>query len=740
MTLQKKILRSVRKNLSFYITGTVLTALTIMLWVGAFAVSDTMTETYTKFFAEENAEDGQFTVSEELSNEDITETEQKFGIQIEKQTYLNIGGDDGTKLRMLSDGEKINRTKVLSGRGLQSDGDVLISYNYAKAHSIKEGDTVTLGGKEYTVCGLCVRPDYAMMYAEFADSFPDSESFGLAVVTKKAIDSTEGISSYYSVKYDNSSNESSARGYLYDKYGLLEYIPQSANPRMGTVLSDAKDLKAEFSVYSPIIMLVVIAVIAMVLRRTVKRESKTIGVLISLGYNKQELVRHYMFYALIPAVLGDIMGLICCVPFSRLFGVYLMSFAEHIDYGIKMPWGIVVMALLIPLAVYSLTAFMVLSGSLNSDAVTLLKGIKSGRISHVLKNSNINFKWLYNIRIVLANVSRSLTLLVGIAAATMAVVLSGVYQDAYDDMLENKVPMAMMGGKYEYGFTEFQQDNNYGGNAVIDVSFGVKGTDSMFNLVGIDEGCELFDPKTLSGKPFIYGGYYMTSSAARIFGVNAGDSFTFYNIVSMKSTTVHIDDILDNDVLPLIITSKANEAEILGRQPNEFNVIISGTPLDIPQELLNKSASLEDYRRSTENALKTAEIVLNIVKVIGALICVLVVMMLAGMIVEENRRNISMLEVLGYRKAEIRSMILSSNHLIVPFGLLLGTPLGVALSAMIAENNAKASGIMMSIALSAKTFFISLIFVAVAYIVSLLLAGRKLKNVDMVECLKESRE
>ena len=85
-------------------------------------------------------------------------------------------------------------------------------------------------------------------------------------------------------------------------------------------------------------------------------------------------------------------------------------------------------------------------------------------------------------------------------------------------------------------------------------------------------------------------------------------------------------------------------------------------------------------------------------------------------------------------------MILSSNHIIVPFGFLLGTPLGVALSAMIAESNAKASGIMMSIGLSAGTFFLSLIFVAAAYILSLLISGRKLKTVDMVECLKESRE
>ena len=47
MTLQKKILRGLKKNLSFYITGSILTALCIMLWVSAFSVSRTVSGTYT---------------------------------------------------------------------------------------------------------------------------------------------------------------------------------------------------------------------------------------------------------------------------------------------------------------------------------------------------------------------------------------------------------------------------------------------------------------------------------------------------------------------------------------------------------------------------------------------------------------------------------------------------------------------------------------------------------------------
>ena len=80
MTLQKKILRGLRKNLSFYLTGSLLTALCIMLWVGAFSVSRTVSGTYTRLFEESDLEDGQFTVSSPISDQDLTALESEFNV------------------------------------------------------------------------------------------------------------------------------------------------------------------------------------------------------------------------------------------------------------------------------------------------------------------------------------------------------------------------------------------------------------------------------------------------------------------------------------------------------------------------------------------------------------------------------------------------------------------------------------------------------------------------------------
>lgn len=739
MTLQKKILRSLKKNLSFYITGSILTAVCIMLWVGAFSVSRTISGTYTGLFEKNDLEDGQFTVSSPISDQDINELESEFSVALERQCFQNISYN-GTTIRLFQDLQKLDKAVILEGSPLRNDSDVLLTYNYAEAQGLSIGDNITLAGRDFTICGLCIRPDYSAMYANMEDSFPNSTDFGIALITENAMGFIGEYSSYYSVKYLDPAQEADFRAAVYSRYGTLEYIGKSANPRTGGLLSQAADLESEFSVYSPIIMLVVVVVIAMVLGRTVRRESRTIGTLMALGYRRKELMRHYLWYALIPAIFGDILGLALCYPFAKLFNLYMFSFAEHIEYQVQIPVGILIIALIIPPISYGVSAMLVLRRALGQDIVPLLKGSRKGKTARLLSRSSLPFPLLYGIRSLCGNISRSLTMIVGIAVASMAIILGGVYQDAYDDMLDNKVPMAMMGGQYEYGFTDFQSENTYGGYAIMDVSFGVDGTDSMFNLVGYDEGCSLLAAETCSGEPMNYGGFYMTSSAARILGVQSGDEFTFYDLISMKHTTVTISDIVENDVLSLIITSKSNEAQILGRNANEFNVIISEEPLDIPPELLKKSASLEDYRRNTESALNTARVVLSIVKVIGALICILVVILLSGMLFEENRRSISTLEVLGYRGQEIRRLILSPNHLLVPIGFVLGIPLGLALADMIAQANAASGGILMSITLTGKTLLISAVFIALAYVLSLALSARKLKKVDMVECLKEERE
>ena len=739
MTLQKKIARSVEKNLSFYLTGSILTAITIMLLVGAFAVSHSIYECFTPYFDETRVEDASFVTMTEIPEEEREALEKAYDVTLERQQYTDLDYD-GTRLRLFAATEKLDLYTVSEGRKIEAADDIVVTYRYAKANHIAVGDTLHLAGRDFQVCGLGMKPDYAIMLYDLSESAADKEGFGIGIIGKDAMESLGGTV-FYSVRYKDQSLEKDFRKTVYEKYQTIEYLERSANSRISLMYREADDLSAEFSLYCPIIMIVVIAVIATVLARTVRREGKTIGTLMALGYRKSELIRHYMAYGMIPAVAGDILGVLFCIPFSRMFCGFFFGDAEYIAYEVKIPWGLLAVALLLPLVVYGLVSYLVLCGVLKVEIIPLLKGIHQEKTSRILNGSQAKLGVIYNIRTVCVNRFRSITLVIGIAVATLCIVLGGAFQDAYADLLENKVPYAMLGGQYEYGFNTYQSDGNpYGGDAVFDVSFGAKADDSRFNLIGFDDENQFADLCSEDGEPLSGKKYYMTSAAAARYGIAAGDTFCFYNTVTLEETEVVIDGIVKNDILSLVLTGKENAAAILERPADEYNVIISREKLAIPGELLKKSSSLQDYRDMVEHLSSTAGIVLKLLKVLGVCICILIVVMICGMITEESSRNISMLEILGYRDREVRSFVLSSGHLLVPVGFVIGVPLGYLTAYSMVLASAQSSGMRMSLPVRAETILAAFVFVLVAYILALALSGRKIHRVDMAESLKNVEE
>ena len=100
------------------------------------------------------------------------------------------------------------------------------------------------------------------------------------------------------------------------------------------------------------------------------------------------------------------------------------------------------------------------------------------------------------------------------------------------------------------------------------------------------------------------------------------------------------------------------------------------------------------------------------------LICLLIVTMMSGFIIGESSRNISMLEVLGYRKGEVRRFVLTVNHFLVPVGFILGVPLGYLVAYSMILSAAQSSGRLMSLPVRPATLLGStMLLTAVVFIV-----------------------
>lgn len=520
-----------------------------------------------------NIEDGYFTTQEPISEEEKEELEARYDLTLEKQQYVDLEYHD-TKLRLHTQTQNVDLYTISEGRDIESGDELVLTYNYAKANSIAVGDKLKLAGREFTVCGLGMKSDYAIMLYDLSETIPNKSGFGIGIITQETMAELGTPMEFYSVRYRDPEQEYAFREKLYQKK-------------------------------------------------------------------------------------------------SRIFN-----------------------------------------------------------------GSNAKLPVIYSIRSLTINGFRSLTFVIGIAIATLCIVLGGSFEDAYDHLLKVKVPDAMLGGQYEYGFQSFQTENPYGGAAVFDISFGAKKDNSRFNMIGYEPDNGILNTQTVEGAELEYGKYYMTSAAANKYGVAKGDSFCFYNTVTMQETTVTISGIVKNDILPLVLTSKENVAQLLNRPLEEYNVIISKEKLTIPNGLLKKNASIQDYEVQVRSLSTTAGIVLKLLKVLGMLICLLIVTMMSGFIIGESSRNISMLEVLGYRKGEVRRFVLTVNHFLVPVGFILGVPLGYLVAYSMILSAAQSSGRLMSLPVRPATLLGSFVFVLAAYGIAMALAGRKLKKVDMVESLK----
>lgn len=193
--LRKRILRDLKENLFRYLALGLLIFLCMFLIVALLGSAETLirgTEAYTK---EYKLEDGQFTVFVPLSETELKELEET-GIEVEEQFFLDYRMEDGSTLRIFKNREQVNLVKEEIGVKAEADSEVVIEKRYSECHNLTVGAEVEIGGKSFQIAGIGCSPDYDSPLKNFSDSTVDSNSFGIAFVTKEAYESlrNEGMS------------------------------------------------------------------------------------------------------------------------------------------------------------------------------------------------------------------------------------------------------------------------------------------------------------------------------------------------------------------------------------------------------------------------------------------------------------------------------------------------------------------------------------------------------------------
>ena len=741
MTINKRAVRSVKKNISFYIISTILTVLISILIIAPLSTGHNMKKVINDFVAKYKTEDAEFVTYNPISEDDMKTLESDYDVIMEYSRYKDMkfsGGDvDGLTVRVFDMPEKLNLCNVRDG-SMPENGEALITQNFADLHGIKVGDEISLGKYSYKISAFATKADYIYML-EKQSGYVDKSKFAVMVVThddygKISADET----GYYSIKY-NRDNEKEVREKLNDEYVIASYLAATTNTRISMPVNEGDEVSKIATMYAPVMFIIVLALIVMVLGRNIRNEQYLLGTFISLGFSRKQIIGHYMRFGLIPGIVGSVLGTIASIPVTRAITYFYIAYDfETIDYTVRYDTASILAALILPSFAYCLAIALQAAKLLRKSAVDLLRNTgRDSRAIRIMRNSHAKTQLKMRVRSVIGHPGRSVVTIIGVCVAAFCILAGFIMSDSLDSLMHDGLTSSV---KYEYLYRLKTLGNGSPdkGEALFQNYYEIDGNMVQLSAQGIDEGSMYFPDKTDTGEKLDLDKYYLTSAAAETYGVNAGDELTFYNIADLKEHRVKISGVVTDNTHCYLYTSRDNATKLAGVDPGTYNCIISDKKLDLDKNLVASETSMKVSADTMENLMGPMKAIIIGIEILGIVLGVFILYLVINMIVSETGTNISVMKVLGFSRKEIVNRVLNVNHILVCIVFLIGIPAAYAFVKVGYSDTIENYGMLLAPVLTVKAIVLGFVLTWITYELSLFLQKRKISRIDMVEALKEN--
>ena len=179
--LSKRVLRDIRGNLLRYLALFFLVALVMYMVVAIVGAAETIMQGTKESGRIHHREDGQFGVFVPLTDDEIAQITEK-GVTLQRDFSLDFHLGQST-LRVYRARETVDLFVPSQGSMVTAQGEILLEQHYAEKHELGLGDTLTVGGRDFTVTGIGSTPDYDAAYEKTSDTTVDSNLFGVGFVT-----------------------------------------------------------------------------------------------------------------------------------------------------------------------------------------------------------------------------------------------------------------------------------------------------------------------------------------------------------------------------------------------------------------------------------------------------------------------------------------------------------------------------------------------------------------------------
>ena len=553
---------------------------------------------------------------------------------------------------------------------------------------------------------------------------------------------------------------------------VSETIPLYDNTGFKSLKEDLSKIAIMGRIF-PVMFFVIAALVTITtVTRMIETDRKDIGTLKALGYQKKKIIKRYLKYALFAGLLGTILG--CLIGSFLIVEILFVSYTSLYDLPnlvtrIKIEY--ILMALGVALLSTVVIAWVVVKKELKENAAELMRP-KTETKGKTILLERFPFIWnkmdfLYKIcfRNIFRYKKRLFMTLIGIAGCTALIYaglglqssINSISDKQYKEIRKLSIEAYLTEDIYsdEIGeITEYVLNEQY----VKDViptrqqSLKIKSKDNekdiyymIFDNLSVDKFINLKNRKTQEKIELTDEGVVLTEKLAGILNVSVGEKIDL--IDGNNKATLKVIGITENylynfayftpEVYERIYGSKVRynelfiniEDDLTEKQEIQLSDNIKSND-KISSLSFNKNIEKE-FKRSLASLMSIVILFL----VCASILSFTVLINLNNINIEERKRELSTIKLLGFYEKELESYVFRENVILTILGTILGLIIGMGILGIIIQA-AEVETIFLVKDINYFNLLVSIVITLAFTLITNILMKKKIKSIDMVESLK----
>ncbi len=750
MSLSKKMLRDIKINKTQFISIFLMAFLGIFAFCGVCSEYYGLEQTSNDFYADNNLADGW--IYNTTITDDALDKINNFSTDSEKQLVVksvgNFSNDPDITLHFIED-NKISKFNVAEGEdiNISDDSGVWLDKRFADAQNLTVGDNISFSFNGITIekeiKGIGYSPEY-VYEASPTSILPDFKDMGFAYLSHNAFPSNIQYNVLL-VKFNQSADD--FEDSLEKSVDCLSFTRQSEHVSVSQFNEEMSQHKMIGNVFPIVFILVTFLTLLTTMTRIIAHQRTQIGVLKAVGYRNRSIIMHYMSYGFWPVLGGAILGLVLGPAIIPNLFYPTMSYRYSLPAwhpGFDMSFIIVAAVMVISSLFVSYLAARNISKE--NPANTMRPKAPNISSSGFLESSKLwskvgfNIRWNY--RDAKRNKFRALMAIVGVMGCVALLVSAFGMNDSmehlktweYDDISHFESKLIVESGASLSDIDSIREDVN--GSTIMEqaIEIKVQGNEKVGSLLVLND-TNLISHTDKNGNPINLSDTDISLSAkiADSLNVGVGDTIEWHIVGSDEWVKCEITNIHGEPLSQGIILSKDMlEESNLTFSPTS---IITSKNVTGDYDSIKSISTLTEMKNNWDEMTGSVMMMVSILIFFAVLLAIVVLYNLGILSFTEIEREIATLKVLGFKTTDLRKLLLTQNVVFTAIGFILGVPLGFYLMTLMM--NAAGESLYYIPSLTLGNIALSAVITFAVSIVVNLLFSSKIRNLNMVEALKD---